>query len=229
MDLNAQLMIEELMKLVREELQTLRAEIKQGFTASMSSLTCSEHVSRFAQDTVTTTWTPVSRIGDGGPRDIHVELNTMQQQQLEAVPVQQQQLEAVPVQQQQAPPPVLIHTPTHQQPVVLTPMSPDYLFDLDAVCSSAALLPPSSTSTITDDFMLFPSRAAAPLSTLDTAQSDVIFAAPSTCSTEFPYNCVNAYNFSVGTCAYSVHGDHGGLFIPDSKWLIHVRGVSLHP
>jgi hypothetical protein len=61
MDPNAQLVIDELVKLVREELQTLRAEMKQGFAATMSSLTCSEHTSGFMQDTATTTLTPASR------------------------------------------------------------------------------------------------------------------------------------------------------------------------
>jgi hypothetical protein len=54
MDPNAQLVIEELVKLVREELQTFRAEMKQRFAATTSSLTCSKHVSGFAQDTATT-------------------------------------------------------------------------------------------------------------------------------------------------------------------------------
>jgi hypothetical protein len=82
MDLNAQLAMEEPVKLVREELQTLWAEMKQGFAATMSSLTCSKHVSGFTQDTTTMTstpishsapasmtWPPLSRTGNGGLRN----------------------------------------------------------------------------------------------------------------------------------------------------------------
>jgi hypothetical protein len=185
--------MEEHKKLVREELQTLRAEMKQGFAATMSSLTCSEHVSGFAQDTTTTSLTLVSRraptvtTGNGSLRNIHVELNTM--------PPRQQ--EAVPVQQKQAPPPLLIHTPAHQQPVVLTPIFDDLgggtVFDdlsgpiFDDVDSDPIF------DTSTDDMEdaprfdiepVFPGRVAAPLLTPDIKQSDGEVDMPAKCSTK---------------------------------------------
>jgi hypothetical protein len=64
MDPNAQLIIEELVMLVHEELQMFRAEMKQCFAATTSSLTCSEHVSGFMQDTTTMAWSLVLRIDD---------------------------------------------------------------------------------------------------------------------------------------------------------------------
>jgi hypothetical protein len=158
------------------------------------------------------------------------------------MPVQQ---EAMPVQQQQAPPPVLIHALAHQQPVVLTLMSPDYLFDFDAVCSPAAPLPPYTMSTIAADFMLFPDCVAAPLSIGDTVHSYVIFTAPSTCSTKCLHLAITTdlvYSKMEARPRYplcmlfntSCSGDGGrdwrtDLFYEDPRWLILAQGDTTTP
>jgi hypothetical protein len=100
-------------------------------------------------------------------------------------------------------------------------------------CSSMVLLQASSTSNVAKEIFHNLACAVGASSTMNMEQSNINIdlgfiiganlATPATTVDtlnvfdEIPYNCVNTYNFSMGTCAYSVHGDHGGLFIEDSK------------
>jgi hypothetical protein len=85
------------------------------------------------------------------------------------------------------------------------------------------LLQASLMSNVAKEIFHNLARAAGASSTMNMEQSNInidwgfIIDMPCTCLTKFPYNYVNTYNFSMGSCANSVQGDHGGLFIEDSK------------
>jgi hypothetical protein len=69
------------------------------------------------------------------------------------------------------------------------------MVDLDTTCSSAALFPPFSTSTIIDEYVLFPGRTTALLSTPDIKQSDSTVDTPAKFSTKCLSNHIDIMIF----------------------------------